>query len=106
MWVVAMCLFFEQKTAYDWRIRDGSSDVCSSDLIGVWAGLIGWDLTPWEARTLVSLSGVFLAEYEQARKGGPAPRREEPTDEEMASVAKGLADLLRRNAKRQKRNGR
>src|SRR3546814_1790643 len=27
------CLFFKQKTAYDLRISDWSSDVCSSDLI-------------------------------------------------------------------------
>src|SRR3546814_17718476 len=26
--------FFNQKTAYEWRISDWSSDVCSSDLIG------------------------------------------------------------------------
>src|SRR3546814_2294152 len=26
-----MCVFFKQKTAYDMRIRDWSSDVCSSD---------------------------------------------------------------------------
>src|SRR3546814_4915600 len=26
--------FFKQKTAYEVRIRDGSSDVCSSDLLG------------------------------------------------------------------------
>src|SRR3546814_10495925 len=25
--------FFTQKTAYEWRISDGSSDVCSSDLL-------------------------------------------------------------------------
>src|SRR3546814_2043849 len=30
---MSMCLFiFKQKTAYEMRIRDGSSDVCSSDL--------------------------------------------------------------------------
>src|SRR3546814_10471628 len=27
-----MFFFFKQKTAYEMRIRDGSSDVCSSDL--------------------------------------------------------------------------
>src|SRR3546814_2118491 len=27
------CLFFKQKTAYDMRISDWSSDVCSSDLL-------------------------------------------------------------------------
>src|SRR3546814_9837892 len=26
------CFFFKQKTAYEWRISDWSSDVCSSDL--------------------------------------------------------------------------
>src|SRR3546814_10739251 len=31
-----MCVFFffKQKTAYEWRISDWSSDVCSSDLLG------------------------------------------------------------------------
>src|SRR3546814_1144412 len=34
-----MCLFFfKQKTAYDMRISDWSSDVCSSDLSGSLAG--------------------------------------------------------------------
>src|SRR3546814_1701182 len=28
------CFFFKQKAAYDMRISDGSSDVCSSDLGG------------------------------------------------------------------------
>src|SRR3546814_3310555 len=28
----ALCFFFKQKTAYELRISDGSSDVCSSDL--------------------------------------------------------------------------
>src|SRR3546814_3709984 len=30
---VLICFFFEQKTAYEVRISDWSSDVCSSDLI-------------------------------------------------------------------------
>src|SRR3546814_17566231 len=30
-----MCVFFKQKRAYELRISDWSSDVCSSDLIGV-----------------------------------------------------------------------
>src|SRR3546814_9105884 len=29
-----MCFFFKQKTAYEMRISDWSSDVCSSDLDG------------------------------------------------------------------------
>src|SRR3546814_4683724 len=33
MWYY-LCFFFKQKTAYDMRISDWSSDVCSSDLLG------------------------------------------------------------------------
>src|SRR3546814_7794156 len=31
--VLSICLFFKQKTAYEMRISDWSSDVCSSDLL-------------------------------------------------------------------------
>src|SRR3546814_8707087 len=47
-----MCFFFKQKTAYEMRISDWSSDVCSSDLTrratvagratGVPAAEVGW----------------------------------------------------------------
>src|SRR3546814_3827837 len=40
--VVCFCclvvLFFKQKTAYERRISDWSSDVCSSDLVPRWPG--------------------------------------------------------------------
>src|SRR3546814_7513304 len=32
-WWVRLFLFFKQKTAYEMRISDWSSDVCSSDLL-------------------------------------------------------------------------
>src|SRR3546814_8236257 len=32
--MVVFCFFFKQKTAYEMRISDWSSDVCSSDLRG------------------------------------------------------------------------
>src|SRR3546814_7757036 len=32
MWYAVVCFFFKQKTAYEMRISDWSSDVCSSDL--------------------------------------------------------------------------
>src|SRR3546814_3546756 len=36
MYVGVLCVFFiEQKTAYDMRISDWSSDVCSSDLLAL-----------------------------------------------------------------------
>src|SRR3546814_10253652 len=33
--MVYFCFFFKQKTAYEMRISDWSSDVCSSDLINL-----------------------------------------------------------------------
>src|SRR3546814_3198599 len=33
LWVCGTFFFFKQKTAYDMRISDWSSDVCSSDLV-------------------------------------------------------------------------
>src|SRR3546814_2568025 len=36
--VVSLFFFFKQKTAYEMRISDWSSDVCSSDLSTEWDG--------------------------------------------------------------------
>src|SRR3546814_6223033 len=33
--LVSVFFFFKQKTAYEWRMSDWSSDVCSSDLVGL-----------------------------------------------------------------------
>src|SRR3546814_10089473 len=33
LWICSAFLFFDQKTAYEMRISDWSSDVCSSDLV-------------------------------------------------------------------------
>src|SRR3546814_6354813 len=38
MCVILLVCFFKQKTAYEMRISDWSSDVCSSDLITIGAG--------------------------------------------------------------------
>src|SRR3546814_6932362 len=40
--------FFKQKTAYDMRISDWSSDVCSSDLLGVSPATIRNDMAALE----------------------------------------------------------
>src|SRR3546814_3361350 len=34
LWIRSVVFFFKQKTAYEMRISDWSSDVCSSDLLG------------------------------------------------------------------------
>src|SRR3546814_5987415 len=44
---VFVFFFSRQKTAYDMRIRDWSSDVCSSDLIGATAPFVGLLGTVW-----------------------------------------------------------
>src|SRR3546814_6820166 len=38
MWFVIVVFFFKQKTAYEMRISDWSSDVCSSDLAAIVTG--------------------------------------------------------------------
>src|SRR3546814_10574021 len=38
--IVGVVFFFKQKTAYEMRISDWSSDVCSSDLQDVWNQVI------------------------------------------------------------------
>src|SRR3546814_2420832 len=44
--------FFKQKTAYEMRISDWSSDVCSSDLVGAREGEGGVDLVAVQALLL------------------------------------------------------
>src|SRR3546814_2725901 len=53
--------FFKQKTAYEMRISDWSSDVCSSDLRdGAASGLRAWGLR-CAPSSVVFLSAVFRA---------------------------------------------
>src|SRR3546814_624019 len=52
--------FFKQKTAYDMRISDWISDVCSSDLLGPKEGLALLNGTQFS--TANALAGLFRAE--------------------------------------------
>src|SRR3546814_15250604 len=57
--------FFKQKTAYEMRISDWSSDVCSSDLSHL-------DLTPQSSGLFaisLGLSAIFPDEHEMLRHG-------------------------------------
>src|SRR3546814_3829775 len=74
MYVVCVC-FFKQKTAYDMRISDWSSDLCASELLyeqtyGSWlrfsdrvmnreTRLLGWHYE-WTAGQLTSLGSLFI----------------------------------------------
>src|SRR3546814_9975895 len=52
-----MFFFFKQKTAYDMRISDWSSDVCSSDLF---QGVEGKTFSPMAITVMLALAGAFF----------------------------------------------
>src|SRR3546814_7148954 len=51
--------FFKQKTAYEMRISDWSSDVCSSDLLLLLVGALAWHAT----RRIVAPVGYMIGLY-------------------------------------------
>src|SRR3546814_10493743 len=57
-----MFFFFKQKTAYEMRISDWSSDVCSSDLAGSLKGGVEGSGTglraPWRLGTRIAWRGL------------------------------------------------
>src|SRR3546814_1545194 len=62
--------YFKQKTAYEWRISDWSSDVCSSDLIDVQAG----ERLP-EAGQQFAPARRLRGEIQHPSKNNPHPQR-------------------------------
>src|SRR3546814_10306154 len=61
--------FFKQKTAYEMRISDWSSDVCSSDLLGVSALWLLAQLPWWLQRLLgTGLGGLFYLALPKRRR--------------------------------------
>src|SRR3546814_8636926 len=65
--------FFKQKTAYEMRISDWSSDVCSSDLVA--------------APGLLAAEGASGAPARQPRSAAPLPKRGLRTALKAASKA-------------------
>src|SRR3546814_9943016 len=61
--------FFKQKTAYEMRIRDWSSDVCSSDLLGLSPGRKPF-LRLGDTRVLRTGDAIRLQDRAQIRVGG------------------------------------
>src|SRR3546814_4954597 len=55
--LVVFCFFFKQKTAYEMRISDWSSDVCSSDLQGITVFLVPMDAPGIEVRPIPCMLG-------------------------------------------------
>src|SRR3546814_16508569 len=75
-----MCVFFKQKTAYEMRISDWSSDVCSSDLI-----------------ESSSLRQRAAGKVECARHAGNGSSCAPVADRRDAPIAVGAAKLDQRN---------
>src|SRR3546814_5573983 len=59
--LMRQCCFFKQKTAYEMRISDWSSDVCSSDLLQVLAFYDKWlrDSRNWAGQKMAAGSWHF-----------------------------------------------
>src|SRR3546814_16933014 len=61
IWFFSLCFFFffKQKTAYEMRISDWSSDVCSSDLVDDVFATLATELPTLHAQTLLGLSNAL-----------------------------------------------
>src|SRR3546814_199520 len=87
--LLLLLLFFKQKTAYEMRISDWSSDVCSSDLVRCRVSgdpsFSGWQRTalPGADDAPAVAGGVrlralqFAGERDRAEQGSVLPRSEE-----------------------------
>src|SRR3546814_10571734 len=85
--VCFLVFFFKQKTAYEMRISDWSSDVCSSDLADV----------PWQT-SLRLASALESADVEVTLVKGAAHRLSEPED--LARLEHTVEGLAQRAAAR------
>src|SRR3546814_9148852 len=57
-----ICIFFfKQKTAYEMRISDWSSDVCSSDLMSIRRASVSGRWPAWVGLGFASIAGVAMA---------------------------------------------
>src|SRR3546814_3149324 len=75
-YVVLLVFFFKQKTAYEMRISDWSSDVCSSDLGQVLAvHLHGLERAPALGKRVAAAAGDDRAQQGLAIGGQKAGRR-------------------------------
>src|SRR3546814_1244257 len=77
------CFFFKQKTAYEMRISDWSSDVCSSDLLA--ASRVSTKCSSWKPDGPrigpITWPGCSLV-MSWAKEGGISSRLRQPRSEE------------------------
>src|SRR3546814_5748044 len=97
--MVCMCVFFKQKTAYEMRISDWSSDVCSSDLLGISLGEISQEfgISHRTAQRMTSalednFANVVVVEDDDRRRRwriqSPIPERLQPRQENTIEIGR------------------
>src|SRR3546814_5993760 len=91
-------LFFKQKTAYEMRISDWSSDVCSSDLGGGRAGRLGL-LHLRESADQLLFHGRLVDPGDRPERRGTAKR---PTDDTRVLRSCRNADEIGRESVRER----
>src|SRR3546814_3704487 len=69
--MISSVFFFKQKTAYEMRISDWSSDVCSSDLRN--KERIEVTYKPPKSATLIGVGDVMIAKYDETLLDPAAP---------------------------------
>src|SRR3546814_10974667 len=95
--------FFKQKTAYEMRISDWSSDVCSSDLSKYW--MISGRSKPY-CRRMFSTSACELASPAMATAGSPESRSVQKPTRETTMITRRLeARRVRKEIDRLCRDG-
>src|SRR3546814_6298809 len=98
--IVFLFFFFKQKTAYEMRISDWSSDVCSSDLVGRFVeqqhvGLLPRDQRQRQPRALAAGEAVDALEGAVA---GEVPLAEEVAERLRGGVRRQLAQVVERRS--------
>src|SRR3546814_2171287 len=69
--VISFVFFFKQKTAYEMRISDWSSDVCSSDLAGQTICACGYNgSSEWPTSWSTAAIAISCDEPERGRSSG------------------------------------
>src|SRR3546814_10075505 len=63
-------VFFKQKTAYEMRISDWSSDVCSSDLLEINFRLVGEGFRGGAQHAFPGKASPALGKHEQIKRSG------------------------------------
>src|SRR3546814_18091502 len=98
MFSIVIFFFFKQKTAYEMRISDWSSDVCSSDLLQA----------PWDPALLADPVQERLKDIiagKQKKKPKKAARSAKEPEPEVPSNVVSIMDALKKSIAQEQKGG-